>query len=210
MKFDPSDYDAIIFDLGGVILNLDYNRTIKAFEKLGMHDFESYYSQAQQNNLFDDYETGAISSNDFRAYFKTTLDQSLTNKKIDDAWNKMLLDLPEKRINLLLSIKEITPIYLFSNTNDIHLQCFRQIIADTHGNQHLLESIFTKTYYSHLLGHRKPNRSAFETVLKENSLNANNTLFIDDSEQHIFGAREAGIEAYHLVNEDITDLFILN
>ncbi|MCH2235500.1 MAG: HAD-IA family hydrolase [Crocinitomicaceae bacterium] len=210
MKFRPEDFDAIIFDLGGVILNLDYNKTIEAFQKLGMDNFEEYYAQAQQDAIFDDFEIGKISEDEFRAYFKKTIDPNLLDVDIDYAWNSMLLDLPEHRVEFLKAIKDKVKIILFSNTNANHLKEFRKIIKQEYGNEKLLESLFNTTYYSHILGQRKPNPPAFHSILHEQDLKAGKVLFIDDSIQHVEGAKIAGLQAYHLVDKDITEIFDLS
>jgi len=202
-----SNYTSIIFDLGGVVLNLDYNRTVNAFKELGKENFDRLYTQSNQDKIFDQFETGAISAYEFRAYMKSFLDDSITEHAIDVAWNSMLLDLPKKRIDLLLKLKERYKIFLFSNTNEIHLDAFQKIIATTYGNPQLLETIFHQTYYSHLVGERKPTAAAFYKVLDEQQLIPQETLFIDDSIQHIEGAQKLGIQTIHLLNQDICELF---
>jgi len=203
----PLHYNAIIFDLGGVVLNLDYNRTVNAFKELGKENFEHLYAKSNQDKIFDQFETGAISAKEFRAYMKSFLDETVSENEIDFAWNSMLLDLPKKRIDLLLKLKERYKIFLFSNTNEIHLDAFQKIIADTHGNSTLLENIFHQTYYSHLVGLRKPTAEAFQKVIDDHQLIPQQTLFIDDSIQHIEGAQNLGIQTFHLVNRDICELF---
>jgi putative hydrolase of the HAD superfamily len=200
-------FNAIIFDLGGVILNIDYNKTIEAFKNLGILDFNTIYTQAQQNNIFDDIETGNISPQDFRDYIKSKSEIELTNQDIDNAWNSMLSDLPARRIKLLKDLGQKYPIYLYSNTNKIHLDAFRKIIGNQYGNSNLLETLFIKTYYSHELQMRKPNANGFKFILKENNLNAQSTLFIDDSKQHIDGANKIGLQTLWLNEKDITEIF---
>ncbi|MBI3136139.1 MAG: HAD family phosphatase [Bacteroidetes bacterium] len=202
-------FNAILFDLGGVILNLDYNLTINAFKKLGEENFDRLYTQSQQDKIFDQFETGKISSAEFVRYMKQFLDPSTTDAAIEYAWNAMLLDLPVHRIQLLQQLKKKYSIFLFSNTNEIHLKAFRQIIEQEHGDADLLESLFHQTYYSHLVGERKPNAAAFRTVLDQHNLVPEKTLFIDDSLQHIEGAGKLGIQTIHLVNKDIRDLNLL-
>jgi len=199
--------NAIIFDLGGVILNLDYNLTINAFKKLGQENFEQLYTQSQQDKLFDRFETGEVNAEEFRRYMKSFLPADTNSKTIDEAWNVMLLDLPKHRINLLLELKKQVPIFLFSNTNEIHLNAFRKIIFNQYGKEDLLESVFNKTYYSHIVGHRKPNAEAFYTVINDHHLTPQKTLFIDDSIQHIEGAKKIGLQTIHLTSGDISDLF---
>jgi len=200
-------FKAIIFDLGGVILNIDYQKTISAFKKIGILNFAELYTQAQQNNVFDDFETGKITAPQFRQYIKQESKVNLTDLDIDTAWNAMLLDLPIERVNLLKKLAQNFPIYLYSNTNQIHLKAFKAIIKNSYGNANLLEDLFIKTYYSHELGHRKPNPEGFQYIISENNLNPQNTLFIDDSEQHIVGANKVGLQTIWLKDKDITDIF---
>ena len=111
---------AIIFDLGGVILNINYQKTIDEFIKLGIKNASILYSKKIQTNLFNQIETGKISSRKFL----TELQNKTTNANIDQvekAWNAMLLDLPKERITLLKKLKSIYPLFLLSNTNAIHL-----------------------------------------------------------------------------------------
>lgn len=199
--------DAIIFDLGGVVLNLDYNKTIDQFKILGKENFEKLYTQSQQDKIFDQFETGKISAQEFRKYMKSFLDEQITDEQIDFAWNAMLLDLPAARIELLLRLKKEYKIFLFSNTNEIHFDAFQKIIQQQYGDANLLEKVFHQTYYSHLVGERKPNQAAFNTVLSDHTLISQRTLFIDDSIQHIEGASRMGIKVRHLLNEDIISLF---
>ena len=210
MKLQPKQYQAIIFDLGGVILNLDYNLTIQAFKDLGIVDFEHNYLQAKQDAVFDRYEKGKVTSAEFRNYFREKTSTVLSDSEIDAAWNKMLLDLPQHRIQFLDKVKTSCPIFLFSNTNAIHLNAFQTIIENQHGKSNLLEELFNKTYYSHIVGERKPNAHAFEIVLQEQNLDPSKVLFIDDSKQHIDGANLLGIKTYHLIKEDVTEIFELN
>jgi len=200
-------FNAIIFDLGGVILNIDYSKTIDAFKNLGITNFNEIYTQAQQNHIFDKFETGQISEQDFRNYIKSEAKKPLTDKQIDKAWNAMLLDLPEHRITLLNQLKADYPIFLYSNTNTIHLKAFKSIIKEQFGNKNLLEDTFNKTYYSHLINKRKPNPEGFEQIIKDNKLQPKTTLFIDDSEQHILGAQKVGLKSLWLKDKDVSDLF---
>jgi putative hydrolase of the HAD superfamily len=119
----------------------------------------------------------------------------------------MLLDLPAHRIKLLNKLNDEYPIYLYSNTNAIHLEAFKCIIQQQYGNKNLLEDTFNKTYYSHLIKKRKPNPDGFEQIIKENNLQPKTTLFIDDSHQHILGAQKVGLKSLWLNDKDVSDLF---
>lgn len=202
-----SNIKAIIFDLGGVILNIDYQKTISEFQKMGIENFENLYTQAQQNHVFDKFEMGLISTQEFRNYIKTESGINITDQQVDLAWNAMLLDLPKKRIDLIQQLASKYKVFLFSNTNQIHLNAFRKSIGKAHKKPMLLEEIFVKTYYSHELKMRKPNPNGFEYILNSHNLNPATTLFIDDSEQHIKGAQKLGLQTYWLKDKDITELF---
>ena len=120
--------EAIIFDLGGVILNIDYNLTRQAFENYGIYNFNEMYSQAAANDLFDDLETGKINEADFYKEFNTRAGIILSETKIQTAWNAMLLDFREKSLQFVGSLQSKYKLFLLSNTNHIHLAEFLSLI----------------------------------------------------------------------------------
>jgi putative hydrolase of the HAD superfamily len=197
----------IIFDLGGVILNIDYAQTANAFKDLGFADFDNFYSQKEQTTLFNNLETGEISE----TFFVSSIQKHIplaSKEEIIKAWNRMLLDLPKDRVNLLNALKKNFRIFLLSNTNEIHEKAFTENTIEQYGKD-ILSPCFEKVYYSHKLGKRKPDREAFLYILNAHDLIASETLFIDDSIQHVIGAQRVGIQAYHLdiSEETIMDLF---
>lgn len=197
----------IIFDLGGVILNIDYNKTANAFRQIGLKNFDDIYSQAKQNQVFDKLETGELTSNEFRKYIKAIV-PSLQYSDIDKAWNAMLLDLPLQRVVLLKKLKKKYRLFLLSNTNEIHIKAFRKIIQSSY-DENIFDAIFEHQYYSSEMGMRKPNSDCFQCVLEKNSLDPSETLFIDDSIQHVEGARKLKIKACHLTpGQNIIELFL--
>ena len=197
----------IIFDLGGVILNIDYHLTIEAFKKLGIENFDKIYSQSVQNRLFDDFETGKISASRFRSELKKHIPVKVTNTAIDKAWNALLLNLPIERLQLLKRLHANYCLFLLSNTNEINMIEFSKLLERNYRITDL-SPYFNRIYFSYKIGMRKPEKSIFLFVLNENGLTANETLFIDDSPQHIEGARVAGLHARLLrKDETIEDIF---
>lgn len=196
----------IIFDLGGVILDIDYNLTIQAFEALDLPNIKAQYSKMSQSDVFDKIETGAISPAEFRNMIRELSSKDLSDQEIDTAWNALIQHLPQGRIELLEQLKKDYRLFLLSNTNEIHYQDYTEVIKRENGIEGL-EPLFEKTYLSHEMGLRKPDPKIFEVVLAENNLKPEETLFIDDSPQHIESAKTLGIKAYHLDNEDIRDVF---
>ena len=196
----------IIFDLGGVILNLDYNKTVDEFKKIGLLNFQDLYSQKMQNILFDDFEKGEVSSAEFISCLIDS--ENLKIKEIDfiNAWNAMLLEIPVKKLEFIDALKKDYKVFLLSNTNEIHINKFED---DLKKNNMLNQfyKCFDKVYYSSRMGKRKPEENCFKQVLEENQLVPQQTLFIDDSIQHIKGAKRVGIETFHLKkNKSIIDL----
>ncbi|MCB0430311.1 MAG: HAD family phosphatase [Flavobacteriales bacterium] len=197
----------LIFDLGGVILNIDYNLTSAAFKKLGLHDFDTIYSKARQSDLFDNLEKGKITREGFAHRIREMGQGQWSNASVETAWNAMLLDLPVARLSLLADLAKQYRLFLLSNTNEIHLEGCRMIFREITGYDNLAH-IFEKEYYSNLIGMRKPDREVFDHIVDEQGLKREETLFIDDSIQHVEGAARAGLHAFHLTDGNtITDVF---
>ena len=200
-----SDIKNIIFDLGGVILNLNYQATTDAFEKLGVKNFENLYNQKEQTELFNNFEKGLISTEKFISQLQQAA--ALSKKQIINAWNAMLLDLPKERLEFILSLKSNYNTFLLSNTNEIHIECFENQLSKKN-HLSLFNNCFDKIYYSCRMKDRKPNASCFNKVMNENNLSPKETLFIDDSIQHINTAKKMEINTYLMEqNKSIIDLF---
>jgi len=197
----------IVFDFGGVIINIDYLRTIRSFRELGIPDFEEQYSKMKQSNLFDEFEKGLISAAEFRNRIRKISNTGLTDEQIDDAWNSILINLPEVNIRFLESLKGDYKIFLLSNTNEIHERAFTEMICRQFGED-VLKRTFDNVYFSHHLKMRKPEPGIFEYVLNENNLVADETLFVDDSFQHIEGARKIGLKTFYFeTGKTLPDIF---
>ncbi len=187
----------IIFDLGGVLLNIDYSLTENAFIALGVKNFPELYTQLNQSHLFDLFETGKIPANEFISAMQQASSVPLTDAQILTAWNAMLLDFPVRRLQLLQQLRLYYDLLLLSNTNEIHEQTFNDILMRSHGIPNI-GVFFDKVYLSHRVGLRKPTKEIFERVLDDNGFKAEQTLFIDDTPQHIAGAKLTGIQTIYL------------
>lgn len=194
----------IIFDFGGVIIDIDYNKTVEEFKALGVKDFDKLYSQHQQNRLFDLLETGKIEPENFISELQKDLPPKVSPKEIESAWNALLLSYPRRRIDYIQKINGDFPIFLLSNTNAIHEKCFSERLEKEHPDVNW-ELLFDQIYYSHEVGMRKPNAAIFELVLREQELDPTETLFIDDTLQHIEGAQKVGLQTHHLQKGEAID-----
>lgn len=187
----------IIFDLGNVILDIDYQLTINAFEKLGVQDFANHFSKQKQSDFMNDFEMGKVSEYEFIDYAKQFCNPDTGTAEIIDAWNALLLDIPIRRLQILQQLQLDYDLYLLSNTNIIHEKEYNKTVKETCGYENL-NFFFNKVYLSHRIGKRKPNADAFELILHEHNLKSENTLFIDDSIQHIEAAKKLGIQTIHM------------
>ena len=187
----------IIFDLGGVILNIDYKRPQEEFKKLGIKDVETLYSKQNQVELFDLLETGKISEKEFVQKIKESSDLEISDSEIITAWNSILLEFPLRRLQILQQLQLHYNIYLLSNTNEIHEKAFNEMLKIQCGYPSLA-LFFDRVYLSHRVGLRKPDPKIFELVINENNLKIEETLFIDDSLQHIESASKLGLKTIHV------------
>src|SRR5450755_3305222 len=169
----------IIFDLGGVIMDIDVKRTLNAFSDLGLKNIHEYFGHGFAASFFSDHESGKISDGDFLKEIKQLLSVEVKNEAVIDAWNALLLHFPSERIDLLLSLKSKYRLFLYSNTNAIHYQKFSEIYRKSFGGR--LEDLFEKAYFSHVLGFRKPDLGGFKQIIDENDLNSEQSLFVDDA-----------------------------
>jgi putative hydrolase of the HAD superfamily len=190
-------YDTLLLDLGGVLIDVDYHASARAFEALGLDDFDALYSKARQDHLFDGLETGDLSPAQFRDRIRHLYRPDITDQQIDTCWNAMLGTIPAERINLVERLKERYQVLLLSNTNAIHVPAFEAIVARDNGIADF-KGLFHGAYYSCEIGLRKPHAEAFHHVLQRHDADPGRTLFIDDSIQHVLGARATGLHAEHL------------
>lgn len=188
----------IIFDLGGVFLNIDLKLTEKAFRDLGLTDFAAIYSLSFSIQLFENLETGAISPSEFYDGIRDFSGLPLSDQQIQNAWNALLLDFPEERLIWLNSIRGKYNIYLFSNTNKIHYDHFMNTYQLQTGGKNF-NDFFLKAWYSHEVALRKPSPQSFLNLMQQENLSATETLFIDDTFVNIEGASRAGLHTRHLV-----------
>ena len=194
----------LIFDLGGVILDLSIDQSMQQFAALSGLDKEKVNEIYTTAPGFEIYERGMMNDADFRNFVREVFSVKSTDEQIDVCWNAMLLGLPLKKLKLIESLKKDFSVYLLSNTNNIHLNYINQImLPGITDNGNVLDSFFHRAYYSHLMKKRKPNADIFEQVLNENSLKASETLFLDDNLSNVEGAKKLGIQTVHVLTPDL-------
>ncbi len=188
----------IIFDLGGVLLDIDYQNTIDRFKQLGIKNFEDMFSQLNADDLFENLETGKLSEPDFYKTLKEKIPFKIEDIEITNAWNDMILHFRLQSLNTLEKLSSKYKLYLLSNTNSIHLKYFQDLFTKETGMP-LLDNYFIKAWYSHQIGLRKPGTKIFEYVLGQEGLQAVETLFIDDTASNIKMAKNLGFQTHLLL-----------
>lgn len=201
----------IIFDYGNVIFNISFDKAQQAWSELGINNAGDFFGHLKQDVIFDAFDRGEITAAQFRDRIREiTGNANLTDTQIDNAWNSMLIGVAEGTHDLLLQLKSQYRTFLLSNINAIHYEFIMNYLEKQFGflgNDHLFE----RTYYSHLTGKRKPEAAIFEQVLTENGLYPNETLFIDDSPQHLKAAEQLGINTFLMTAPDtLQDYFKRN
>lgn len=187
----------IIFDLGGVFLPIDYQKTEQAFLDLGVHSFADLFAPHFAVPLFEQLETGQLSPHEFYDAFRQLVSLPLTNQQIEDAWNAMLGMFSNDRLNWLQEIGSRYNIYLYSNTNIIHYQAFQKAFQLFTGKPSF-DDYFIRAWYSHSVGVRKPYPESFTYLLQLENLSPHETLFIDDTFVNVQGAQQAGLHTIYL------------
>ncbi|WP_185968802.1 HAD family phosphatase [Carboxylicivirga sp. M1479] len=190
MSNDYTQIDAYLFDLGGVIVDIDPQAAIAAFEKLGLNNLHEQITHGHHQGLFKQYELGVISSQQFVDAIQELLPSKVSDQTIIDAWNTMLVHLPIERIRLIEKLSKQKPVYLLSNTNAIHHQAYVSMVSGIEN----VETIFNKAFYSYEIGLSKPNASIFKHVIDNAPLQAERTLFLDDSHLNLDAAEQLGFQ----------------
>ena len=206
----PSSIQNIIFDLGGVILHLDPQRTFDSLARLGDLDTQEFRKLYQEFPLFLSYERGGVACEEFIQGMRSQLGkENLSDAALIDGWNAMLLHFPPENLELLRRLKAEGRyrLFLLSNTNVLHIEEVHRRLHKTCGEADFT-NYFEKVYYSQDIGARKPEPEAYQIILDEHGLKPEETLFIDDNEPNLLGAARLGIQTYHFPqNGDLPALF---
>jgi putative hydrolase of the HAD superfamily len=187
----------IIFDLGGVIINLYVEKTISAFAQLSglsEKEVEEAYLSA---DVFKQYEKGLISDDEFRQSLRSSFNLKATDDEIDHAWNSMLGEIPGDRIESIKNLRQNYKCIVLSNTNAIHEKAFHKILSASFPYQHLSD-LFHEVYFSHDLNQRKPNLEIYQNVLNLSQTQSTDALFMDDGQVNLDSAAEMGIHTLHI------------
>ena len=196
----------IVFDLGGVLVDLDFKAAINGLQKAGFANVKEQLQAFDHEGIFQKFELGQMTADEFRTAIRENSTVTLTDEEIDALWNAMLLEIPREKLELILDLRGKYMVYLLSNTNSIHWDYVCKNAFNYRGFR--VKDYFEETFLSYEMHLAKPDKAIFEKVLSDANLLAEETLFIDDSEANCQAAKEVGIHTHHyLVGDDLKEIF---
>ena len=196
----------IVFDLGGVLVDLDFKAAINGLQEAGFANVKEQLMAFDRGGIFQKFEVGEITADEFRTAIRENSTVTLTDEEVDALWNLMLLEIPREKLELILELRGKYMVYLLSNTNSIHWDYVCKNAFNYRGFR--VEDYFEETFLSYEMHLAKPDKAIFEKMLHDANLLAEETLFIDDSEANCKAAQEVGIHAHHYhIGDDLTEIF---
>ena len=200
-----SQIQNIIFDLGGVLLDLDVERCLSAFESAGITNIRQYITGTNELGFFKDYECGTISTPQFREAIRCHIGRHVDDADIDRMWNSELCTIPQDKLRLIECLGRKYRLYLLSNTNELHWAHVSPTVFQYGGQD--LKACFRRIFLSFQMHLAKPDPEIFRTALREAGIRAEETLFVDDSLVNCRAAEAEGLHAAHYTPG--TDLSLL-
>ena len=196
----------IVFDLGGVLVDLDFKAAINGLQKAGFVNVKEQLQSFDREGIFQKFELGEMTAEEFRTAIRENSTVTLTDEEIDALWNAMLLEIPREKLELILDLRGKYMVYLLSNTNSIHWDYVCKNAFNYRGFR--VKDYFEETFLSYEMHLAKPDKTIFEKVLQDANLLPEETLFIDDSEANCKAAEEVGIHAHHYhIGDDLSKVF---
>ena len=196
----------IVFDLGGVLVDLDFKAAINGLQQAGFANVKEQLMAFDQGGIFQKFELGEMTADEFRTAIRENSTVTLTDEEIDALWNAMLLEIPREKLELILDLRGKYMVYLLSNTNSIHWDYVCKNAFNYRGFR--VNDYFEETFLSYEMHLAKPDKAIFEKVLHDANLLPEETLFIDDSEANCKAAEEVGIHAHHYhIGDDLSKVF---
>ena len=200
-----NNISTLIFDFGGVLIDLDMNQSILNFKKLGVENVEEYLSNFGQSGFFMQLEKGEISAEEFRSEIRKMTPKVITDNEIDEAWNAFLVRIPAEKLDIVYELRKKYRVIMLSNTNAIHFP-YAERTFFSHKNRSI-DEYFDKCYRSYDMQMAKPDAEIFEAILSQEQVAANQCLLLDDGPKNIEQAKKLGIQTYFVdPKEDLSFL----
>ncbi len=195
---------SIIFDFGGVLIDIDYQQTNV---HIGKHFGITDLNVQPFKSIMERYEVGHTDTDEFVAELQSQSAKHIPKEELIEGWNGMLGKVAKHKIDMLEQLKNSYNLYLLSNTNVTHIDFVYAYLKDEYGIEDFGKQYFTKDYFSHLVHMRKPNLDIYEHVIKDAQIDPSESIFIDDNADNVAGAIAAGLHSVvHDPKVDITEV----
>jgi putative hydrolase of the HAD superfamily len=191
----PGAADALLFDLGRVVLDIDFNKAIACWAGHAGRNPADIVARFVRGEAYEHYEVGKIDDAAYFASLRPALDVSLTDAQFLEGWNAIFTGEMPGIAALLPRAAAALPLYAFSNTNGAHVEHFSVAYAPVLGH-------FREMFLSSAIGLRKPHAAAYDHVVKAIGVPASRIVFFDDLAENIEGARARGLTAVHVTSPD--------
>jgi glucose-1-phosphatase len=179
---------ALLFDLGGVAIHIDFDRALAAWQRHAPWPLERLRELYRFDDAYRRHETGALDGTAYFAQVREALALDCDEAAVRDGWNRILCSPIDETLELIARVKDHVPCYALSNTNEAHLQHMQRDFAG-------VLSLFRKVFVSHEIGHRKPAPEAFRHVVDDIGVPPAQVLFFDDLAENVAAARAFGLQA---------------
>lgn len=196
------DADFLIFDLGNVIIDIDYQNSLRLIRNHLSELIQDRVTGFYLTDFHKDYEKGLIDSPTFRNSVRSYFDQDWEDQKVDELWNSLLVTIPANRLELIAKLKNKYQIGVLSNTNQIHIEAVDTMLKRDHGIENL-NQIFHRVFLSHEMGLSKPSPEIYEKMVSELGTTPDRVVFFDDLEANVKGAASVGIQAVHVTGPEV-------
>jgi putative hydrolase of the HAD superfamily len=196
------DADFLIFDLGNVIIDIDYQNSLRLIRNQVPETIQDRVTGFYLTDFHKDYEKGLIDSATFRNAVRGYFEQDWEDQKVDNLWNSLLGKIPGERLELVAKLKNNYQVGVLSNTNQIHIEAVYDILKKDHGMDNF-DELFHKVFLSHEMGLAKPSAEIYEKMVSELGTTPDRVVFFDDLEANVKGAASVGIQAVHVTGPEV-------
>jgi putative hydrolase of the HAD superfamily len=188
-------YQIILLDWGNVVLNFSYDLTFKKWAELTPFDYDFFRTNFKFDKKLVEYEKGEISSEEYYNYVSKLLNISWNFDIFESGWNSIYVGINSKIVTLLKRLKKNYKLYLLTNTNELHANCWKKKYPD-------IISLFDGIFCSYELNSHKPEPEIYEDVLKKMNIDPKYVLFVDDNKENVLGAKQVGIDGIVATSAD--------
>ncbi len=203
----PKNMENIIFDLGNVIIDIDFSLTFQALAKLSKgYSVEEIAEIMTDQKLWQDFEKGLFTDNQFRTLLKSNLLLDATDIDIDEAFCALLLPIDPQRIELIKKLAQNHRLFILSNTNHIHFKKVQKMIIEVTGTDIIEEEFIECAFLSYEMGMAKPDKAIYQQLMDEAMILPKETLFLDDMLPNLKAAEKLGIKTIQIVPNKFTIL----